>query len=356
MAIKIELKNITKRFGDYVAVDNINLAVNPAEFVCLLGPSGCGKTTTLRMIAGLETPDKGNIIFNGKDVKDTKVYQRNTGMVFQNYALFPHKTVRENIIYGLRMRKIEESKIEEKLRWAIELVSIENMENRYPSQLSGGQQQRVALARAIVYDPDVLLLDEPLSALDKKLRDQMRFELKRIQQAVGITTIFVTHDQEEAMAMSDRIIIMDRAKIVQEGAPEEIYMKPASLYVANFLGTSNIFDGVCVKRDGKEMLQLAGGECIIVPFDMAEGERVKISIRPQYFAFDRTDKHDNQILVTFIDGSYLGTNIRNMVDYNNTKLIVESLNIDINSSAHRFKQGEKVNVYFSSKNIIRMEM
>ncbi len=355
MAIKIELKNITKRFGDYTAVDNINLVVNPAEFICLLGPSGCGKTTILRMIAGLETPDNGSIYFNGKGVEKIKVFKRNTAMVFQDYALFPHKTVRENIIYGLRMRKVKEELIKERLEWAMSLVSIQGMESRYPHQLSGGQQQRVALARAIVYEPNVLLLDEPLSALDKKLRDQMRFELKRIQQTVGITTIFVTHDQEEAMAMADRIVIMDRAKIVQEGAPDEIYMYPKNTYVANFLGTSNVFSGICVEKDHVRMLQLDDGSLIRIKVDAEEGRPLKVSIRPQFMAFQRLEKHDNELSMVYEDSSYLGTNIRYLMRYGEEKMLVETLNSELSAPVQRYKNGDIVKVYFSSDNIIKME-
>lgn len=355
MAVKIELKNITKRFGNYTAVDSINLVVNPKEFVCFLGPSGCGKTTTLRMIAGLETPDEGKIYFDGKEVEKTKVYERNTGMVFQNYALFPHKTVRENIVYGLRMRKTPPEIIEEKLEWAMRLVSIESMGDRYPSQLSGGQQQRVALARALVYDPDVLLLDEPLSALDKKLRDQMRFELKRIQQEVGITTIFVTHDQEEAMAVADRIIIMDRARIVQEGVPHEIYMRPESLYVANFLGTSNVFSGTGRRIEARNCMQLDDGSVINVPFDVSEGEAIKVSIRPQAMSFENIAGHDNKIAVTYVDYTYLGVNTRHMTKFADLNVMVESMNSGVDNISVAYRKGETINLYFSSKNLIKME-
>ena len=355
MAVKIELKGITKRFGNYTAVDNINLVVEPAEFVCLLGPSGCGKTTTLRMIAGLETPDEGKIYFKGKEVEKSKVYERNTGMVFQNYALFPHKTVRENIIYGLRMRKTPPAIMEEKLNWAMRLVSIESMEDRYPNQLSGGQQQRVALARALVYDPDVLLLDEPLSALDKKLRDQMRFELKRIQQEVGITTIFVTHDQEEAMAVADRIVIMDRARIVQQGVPHDIYMWPNSLYVANFLGTSNVFSGTGRRIDGENCMELAEGTILRVPFEVAEGESVKVSIRPQAMSFHAAPQHDNRLPVAYVDYTYLGTNTRYMTTFLGENVMVELMNSDIGDLPVSHTKGERVELFFSSNNLIKME-
>jgi len=355
MAIKIDLVDITKKFGDYTAVDSISLTVNPAEFVCLLGPSGCGKTTTLRMIAGLEIPTGGNIYFDGKEVGRTKVYERNTAMVFQDYALFPHKTVRENIIFGLRMRKVEKSEIESLLKWSMDIVSITGLEDRYPNQLSGGQRQRVALARAIVYEPDVLLLDEPLSALDKKLRDQMRFELRRIQQKVGITTIFVTHDQEEAMSMADKIVIMEKAKIVQEGAPDEIYRHPLNLHVANFLGTSNLFTGQVERTAQGCCLRLPGQNYIPLAFEEPEGTTITVGARPQSFSFQKEEGHDCWVEALFEAESYLGTNIRYLMNFCGNRIYVEALNSDTSVAYKRFASGQRVTLYFSSKNLNRLE-
>lgn len=250
---RVRLENVTKIYGKVVAVDNITFEVEPGELFTLLGPSGCGKTTTLRIIAGFEVPEHGHVYFDDEDVTYLKPYKRNTAMVFQNYALWPHMTVFDNIAYGLRIRRKElglsEEDIREKVKWALELVRLEGLEYRYPLQLSGGQQQRVALARALVVEPRVLLLDEPLSNLDAKLRIEMREEIKRLQKKLGITTIYVTHDQVEAMSISDRIAVMNRGKLVQYGPPHEVYFKPNSLFVADFLGRSNILYGEVVGRE-----------------------------------------------------------------------------------------------------------
>ncbi len=241
---KVRLVNITKVYGAVVAVDHINLEIESGELFTLLGPSGCGKTTTLRIIAGFEAPEEGRVYFDDEDVTFKKPYERNTAMVFQNYALWPHMTVYDNIAYGLRLRKLPEEEIRKRVKQVLELVRLEGLERRYPLQLSGGQQQRVALARALVVEPRVLLLDEPLSNLDAKLRIEMREEIKRIQKRLGITTIYVTHDQLEAMSLSDRIAVMKDGKILQVGTPKEVYFYPRSMFVAGFIGRSNIYKGV----------------------------------------------------------------------------------------------------------------
>ncbi len=244
----VSLKNIVKRFGVFTAVEKTSLSIAEGSFTTLLGPSGCGKTTTLRMIAGLLDPTEGEIIIGGKRVNDVPIYKRNLGLVFQNYALFPHKTVSENVAFGLRYRNVTKPEIARRVQEALELVQLPQVAARYPRALSGGQQQRIALARAIVIEPDVLLLDEPLSALDANLREDMRVELKRIQERIGVTTVFVTHDQSEALAMSDQIVVMSDGRVEQVGAPEEVYNTPASEFVAKFLGASNILDGRCLSR------------------------------------------------------------------------------------------------------------
>ncbi|MDF1749805.1 MAG: ABC transporter ATP-binding protein, partial [Alphaproteobacteria bacterium] len=223
------------------------------SFVTLLGPSGCGKTTTLRMIAGLLDPTEGEIQIKGKRMNDVPIHKRNLGLVFQNYALFPHKTVAENIAFGLKYRGISNADAAEKVKTALDLVQLPHVGDRYPKALSGGQQQRIALARAIVIEPDVLLLDEPLSALDANLREDMRVELKRIQHRIGVTTVFVTHDQSEALALSDHVVVMSNGRVEQIGAPEEVYNTPASEFVASFLGTSNILTAECLDMDGSEV-------------------------------------------------------------------------------------------------------
>lgn len=274
----VELQGITKLFGrDTRAVDHVDLQVEEGEFVSLLGPSGCGKTTTLRIIAGLEEPTSGRVILQGRDVTDLPPYRRNIGMVFQNYALFPHKTVEENVAFGLRMRGLPRSEIGRRVNEALRMVGIPNLADRYPRQLSGGQQQRVALARAIVVEPAVLLLDEPLSALDKKLREQMRGELKRLQAQLGITTIFVTHDQEEALTLSDRIAIMDKGRIIQQGPPIELYRSPASAFVAYFLGTSNLLEGV-VRTIHNGMLAIETDRGLMVLVSAGNGDHSRIPV------------------------------------------------------------------------------
>ncbi|HUF57415.1 MAG TPA: ABC transporter ATP-binding protein [Thermohalobaculum sp.] len=239
----VELNDIVKRFGDLTAVHRTSLEIPEGSFVTLLGPSGCGKTTSLRMIAGLLDPTEGEIRIKGRRVNEVPIHKRNLGLVFQNYALFPHRTVAQNVAFGLKYRDVPRDEAKRKVDDALALVQLPDLGHRYPRELSGGQQQRIALARAIVIEPDVLLLDEPLSALDANLREDMRVELKRIQDRLGITTIFVTHDQSEALAMSDEIVVMSDGRVEQVGPPEEVYNAPASEFVARFLGASNILEG-----------------------------------------------------------------------------------------------------------------
>ena len=246
---RVELNNIQKSFGAVVAVKDANVVFEEGSFTTLLGPSGCGKTTILRMISGLGSPTSGDILVGGKRINDIPIHQRNLGLVFQNYALFPHRTIGENIAFGLKYRGVSKSDTKDKVRVALDIVRLPGVEDRYPAQLSGGQQQRIALARAIVIEPDVLLLDEPLSALDANLRDDMRVELKAIQDRIGVTTIFVTHDQSEALAMSDKIVVMSAGKVEQIGAPDEVYNTPASEFVATFLGASNLLPAIVVDHD-----------------------------------------------------------------------------------------------------------
>ena len=239
----LRLEAVAKSFDGVVnAVDNVSLEIGPGEFFSLLGPSGCGKTTTLRLIAGFEVPDQGRIFVGKHDITYVPVHRRDMSMVFQSYALFPHRTVAENVAFGLRMRRMGKQEIARRVREALQLVALTGLEGRRPAQLSGGQQQRVALARAIVVRPPVLLCDEPLGALDRKLRQQMQFELKQLQKELGVTLVFVTHDQEEALAMSDRIAVMNAGRIEQIGTPAEIYDRPASRYVADFIGEINILE------------------------------------------------------------------------------------------------------------------
>jgi len=249
MPIDVELRRISKRFGiGVVAVEDFSLRIAPGELVSLLGPSGCGKTTMLRIIAGFAMPDAGSVMFGGKDITDEPPNRRDVGMLFQSYALFPHMTVEANVAYGLRMRSVSKLEMRQRVHQVLEQVRLTGTGQRYPRQLSGGQQQRVALARAIVIRPSALLLDEPLSNLDAKLRQEMRGEIRQIQQTLGITTIFVTHDQEEALTMSDRVVVMNRGRVEQAGAPPEVYRTPKSLFVAHFIGEANIFHGSVLGR------------------------------------------------------------------------------------------------------------
>jgi len=276
----VELRNVVKRYGSFTAVQPMNLGIEPGAFVTLLGPSGCGKTTTLRMVAGLAAPSAGDILIKGARVNDVPIHRRNLGLVFQNYALFPHKTVLDNVAFGLKYRKVARAEIAKRVRNALELVQLPQMADRYPSQLSGGQQQRIALARAIVVEPDVLLLDEPLSALDANLREEMRVELKKIQHQLGITTIFVTHDQSEALAMSDKIIVMNNGWIEQEGSPQEVYTRPRSEFVARFLGNSNLLDGRVVAHDPDGVrIEVAGVGEVRADLERADGAQTGDHVR-----------------------------------------------------------------------------
>ncbi|RLB37971.1 MAG: Fe3+/spermidine/putrescine ABC transporter ATP-binding protein, partial [Deltaproteobacteria bacterium] len=258
--IDVELEKITKKYKNIIAVDDISLEIRHGEFLFLLGPSGCGKTTTLRIIGGLEEPTSGIVRIKGKDVNGVSPEKRDTATVFQSWALFPHKTVYENVAFGLKMRKKPKKEIRDRVRAFLEMVNLSGFEDRYPGQLSGGQKQRVALARALVVEPAVLLLDEPLSALDLKLRQQMRFEIKRIQKKINVTTIFVTHDQTEAMAMADRIVVMNRGKIEQIGTPREIYYEPQSKFTSDFIGETNFLEGTVLSTVGRDVdVELSGG-------------------------------------------------------------------------------------------------
>jgi spermidine/putrescine transport system ATP-binding protein len=280
----VVLDQVVKRFGAVVAVDRLTLEIRRGEFFSMLGPSGCGKTTTLRMIGGFEMPTEGVVRLDGQDVTDLPAYKRNVNTVFQSYGLFPHLSVYDNVAFGLRRKKVPAKEIERRVLEALELVSLAGYGKRRRSQLSGGQQQRVALARALVNRPQVLLLDEPLGALDLKLRKQMQLELKRIQKEVGITFVFVTHDQEEAMTISDRIAVMNNGRIEQLGRPEDVYERPATVFVAEFLGASNLLEGTYRGIDsGWGQVDLANGVKIRIPVDqdLRAGESIRVGVRPE---------------------------------------------------------------------------
>jgi spermidine/putrescine transport system ATP-binding protein len=280
---EVQLVDLVKRFGDVTAVAGINLDMPPGEFFSLLGPSGCGKTTTLRLIAGFERPDEGQILLDGVDMAQTPPHKRNVNTVFQNYALFPHLSVEDNVAFGLRYKSVTRHEVRNKVAAALTLVRLEGFELRRPSQLSGGQQQRVALARALVLNPAVLLLDEPLGALDAKLRKALQIELKALQEEIGITFIYVTHDQEEALTMSDRLAVMSNGRVEQIGTPSDVYEEPATAYVADFLGVSNLMDAVAQGPDaqGRGVVRLGAFELHAAQGDTDARGDVKMVIRPE---------------------------------------------------------------------------
>lgn len=274
----IELKNLSKRYDDNQVLDNLSLDIKKNEFLTLLGPSGCGKTTTLKIIAGFEYADEGKVLFEERDITDIPPHERQINTVFQKYALFPHMNIYENIAFGLKIKKLPKDEIDKKVKEMLKLVALEGFERRQVESLSGGQQQRVAIARALVNEPKVLLLDEPLGALDLKLRKEMQMELKKIQKKLGITFVFVTHDQEEALTMSDKIIVMNKGKIQQMGTPQDIYNEPENSFVARFIGESNIFDGIMIED---YLVEFCGKKFKCVDKDFEKNENIEVVIRPE---------------------------------------------------------------------------
>ncbi|MDQ2092433.1 ABC transporter ATP-binding protein [Marimonas arenosa] len=316
--IVAELRRVTKRFGDVLAADHLDLQIREGEFLSFLGPSGCGKTTALRMLAGFEVPTEGDVLLDGEIVNRLEAHRRPVNMVFQHYALFPHLTVAQNIGYGLKQvrPRLPRSEIAEKVSKALELVRLPGFENRRIWEMSGGQQQRVALARAIINEPKMLLLDEPLAALDRKLRKEMQIELQNIQRSLGITFILVTHDQEEALSMSDRICIMRDGRIVQVGSPQDLYDRPMNRYVADFVGTSNFFDGrvTSVSGDLAEVTLDAGLTLSGRPIDkVSAGQAVSISVRPEQVHLTRTGGGEGQLPVTVHNRIFLGEHTEYLV-------------------------------------------
>jgi len=315
----IELKNISVAFDGEQVLDSLSLDIKDKEFITLLGPSGCGKTTTLRLIAGFLEPDSGDIFFEGKKINGVPAYKRQVNTIFQRYALFGHLNVYENVAFGLRIKKMSEKDIDQKVKEMLKLVNLEGLEKRHIDTLSGGQQQRVAIARAIANRPKVLLLDEPLAALDLKLRKDMQKELKKIQQQLGITFIFVTHDQEEALTMSDRVVVMDSGKIQQVGTPQDIYNEPKNAFVADFIGESNIVDGkMC--RDFFVEFSGSGFECLDKGFE--ENEDVDVVVRPEDVDIVPVEKGMLKGVVTSV--SFLGVHYEIIVDIGGFKWMIQT--------------------------------
>lgn len=345
MDAAVTIQGVTKRFGDVVAVDNVDLEIADGEFFAMLGPSGCGKTTTLRMIAGLEFPTQGSLKIFGEEVGTLPPNLRPVNTVFQNYALFPHMSVLDNVSFGLRMQSVNKSEAASRAKEMIELVQLGGMEKRKPDQLSGGQQQRVALARALVNQPKVLLLDEPLGALDLKLRQEMQTELKSLQRELGVSFVFVTHDQEEAMAMSDRIAVMHEGKLLQVGPPEEIYERPANRFVADFIGQTNLLDAT-VEDD--EHIILTNGARLRAPSPHAAGTSVAMSLRPEAISIGASGTTPAEYAGTSLDGqvasvTYLGHAIDYVVKIGWIDLEVRG---DATAGHDRFVAGDDVSVWW----------
>ncbi|HEY6043161.1 MAG TPA: ABC transporter ATP-binding protein [Anaerolineae bacterium] len=346
----LELTNISKSFGTNYAVENFNLNVERGEFVSFLGPSGCGKTTTLRMIAGFELPTSGKTIINGADVTLTPPNKRNVGMVFQSYALFPNMTVAENIGFGLKIAKKTPSEINSRVEEMLATIHLSGFGGRYPWQLSGGQQQRVALARALAIQPQVLLLDEPLSALDAKIRVSLRQEIRAIQQKLGITTVYVTHDQEEALSLSDRVVVMNNGKIEQVGTPFEIYNFPQTDFAAKFVGTLNTLTAEV--KDLAHSIVVVDGQPITSAqkFDSTgNGEQVSVSIRPERISFYPENQKPNMLNVTIENIAFLGSIVRIQVRTGENVFYMDTFN---NPFLELPKLGDKAQVTFSKEAVL----
>ncbi len=348
----LKLENIIKHFGENTALKSISLEVARGEFLTLLGPSGCGKTTTLRIIAGLESPDGGRVLLEGQDVTNLEPNRRSVNTVFQSYALFPHMNVEQNIGYGLRLKKLPKQEIAQRVQEMLELVQLQGFERRMPDQLSGGQRQRVAIARALVNSPDVLLLDEPLGALDLQLRRQMQQELKGMQKKLGITFIYITHDQEEAMNMSDRIGIMNAGEIVQLGTPDSIYERPNSRFAAGFIGQCNIADAtVLAEENGLLRLRLGEGE-VLASGSARPGNTGALCVRPERVRYSLSETGGFALDGTIREYSYTGGTLRTTIVADGG---VQFLVTDLGEDDERLAVGTRVHIYWDPKKAVLVE-
>ncbi|MEP9387282.1 ABC transporter ATP-binding protein [Mesorhizobium sp. KR9-304] len=347
----VEFRDIDIAYGRFMAVRNFSLAIRRGSFVTLLGPSGCGKTTVLRSIAGLVDISGGQISIGGRRVDDIPIYRRNIGLVFQSYALFPHKNVFDNVAFGLKYRNVPKADIERKVRRALDMVRLPGSEKKLPSQLSGGQQQRIALARAIVFEPEVLLLDEPLSALDANMREDMRVEIKKIQKATGITAIFVTHDQEEALSMSDQIVVMNAGAVEQIGSPEEVYEMPATAFVADFLGKANMLAGTVTAADAETTtVLLAAGQTVAVVAPkktLVPGAAITVVVRPQKLSVGSAAM-SNRLAGRVVSTSYLGSSAIYEIDIGGKTTVRANTPI----SGRIAREGEAVDVGFDAADCV----
>jgi len=352
--VAVRLINVTKRYGELAAVEGLSLDVKARELFFFLGPSGCGKTTILRLIAGFLEPDQGEIYFDGRAMTSIPAHRRNAGMVFQNYALWPHMTVEENVAYGLEVRRIKGGQRKRRVREALEMVRMAEFSKRHPSELSGGQQQRVALARALVVEPDVILLDEPLSNLDAKLRLEMRGEIKRVHRETGITTLYVTHDQKEALSMAERVAVMSMGRVEQVGKPYDIYRHPKNEFVADFLGEANFFPGRMVEISAQGVvLETAFGRFLSEsrPTGLTKGARVLLSIRPEAISINPDSPGPNLLEAHLSEATYLGEVAQYIFRAKNLEIKASALN----PSGEILISGDKATLSFQPKDLILFE-